>query len=403
MSRTLSRFFLPGSIPSVLGLGITTTIGYGTLYYSFAILSKEIEQEFLWSKSFIFGIFSLGILIGGLLAPTVGKILDHHGARTIMSIGSLLCASGLLGISMIQNAWHYIFAITFLEIVSTLVLYEAAFVAFSQLAGHKARVPITQITLMAGFASTIFWPLISYLLMHFSWREVYWILASLHLLITLPIHAIILKRTLLIDTTQAGRLETSLDLEGSVRKKSLYLITLTFALIAIPITVMQTHFPTLMGGFGIESATAITLGALIGPSQVGARLAEIAFSKRVSPLLSGIFATSVMFLGIVMLFLSGYDLMFAFAFVLLYGAGQGLSDILRGSIPLFLFGKEGYGHTTGRMNLIVKIVIASVPFGFAYLMEHVGITNAASLLLVVTFSAALLLILLRTNVLKGVL
>ena len=401
----VERLFVNGTAKSVIGLGITTTIGYGTLYYSFTIMSGEIQNEFGWTKTFIFGIFSLGILFGGFLAPLVGKLLDKHGARNIMSVGSFLCTLGLVFLSLIETQWHYIGAILFLEIVSTLVLYEAAFVAFAQLAGNNARLPITQITLIAGFASTIFWPLISFLLTIFSWRDVYLMLSFFHIAIAFPIHYIVLKKDLLINSQVEEKtiFSQSLQLEGKIRKHSIIVVGIVFTLIAIPITVMQTHFLGLMQGFGFEIASAIALGALIGPAQVGARFLEIFISKKISPLVSGIISTSIMSLGILCLIFSGYEPLLATLFVLFYGAGQGLSNIIRGSIPLYLFGQTNFGKTTGNINMYRTIMVAFVPFGFAYMIENFGVYVSSMLLFTITIIATILLLFLYKNIQKDTL
>lgn len=400
--QIINKIFIKGTAKSVLGLGITTTIGYGTLYYSISIMSEEISNYFLWSKSFIFGILSLGILLGGLLAPMVGKILDKYGARWIMSFGSLFCALGLVLLSYVQTKFQFVLAILFLEIVSILVLYEAAFIAFSQLAGVKARLPIVQITLMAGFASTIFWPLITYLLTFFSWRDVYQILALFHLFIALPIHFFVLKPNLILGnkTLDNKNFNDCICLEGKHKKISLILLAIAFSLLAIPITAMQTQFLALFKGFGIEAATAVALGALIGPSQVVARLLELSFSKKITPLFTAIASTLLMSFGLIALIFSGYDYLIALLFVVLYGAGQGLSDIVRGVLPLYLFGNDGYGKTTGGLNLFRLIVTSMVPFGFAFLLESFGAKNATIFLVVVTLIAVILLNIIKVSI-KG--
>ena len=403
IEKVINKIFIKGTAKSVLGLGITTTIGYGTLYYSISIMSEEISNYFIWSKSFIFGILSLGILLGGLIAPTVGKILDKHGARWIMSFGSLFCALGLVLLSYVQTKFQFILSILFLEMLSVLVLYEAAFVAFSQLAGVKARLPIVQITLMAGFASTIFWPLITYLLSVFTWREVYQILALFHIFIALPIHFFVLKPNMLLDNSvfEDKNFTDCICLEGKEKKKSLIILAIAFSLLAIPITAMQTQFLAIFKGFGMEAATAVALGALIGPSQVVARVMELSFSKKITPLFTAISSTFLMFLGLLALVLSGYDYLVALLFVLLYGAGQGLSDIVRGTLPLYLFGNDGYGKTTGKLNLCRLIVTSMVPFGFAFVLENFGVKVATIGLISVTLIAVLLLISIRNSV-KGV-
>ncbi len=389
----IDKIFVKGTAKSVLGLGITTTIGYGTLYYSITIMSEELSREFSWSKSFIFGILSLGILLGGLIAPSVGKLLDRHGAREIMSIGSLLCALGLFALSFIETKFDYILAILFLETVSVLVLYEAAFVAFSQLAGVKARLPIIQITLMAGFASTIFWPLITYLLTFMNFREVYQSLALFHIFLALPIHYFVLKPSLKVKNKdfKEESFNDCICLEGKHKKRSLILLAIAFSLIAIPITAMQTQFLSLLKGFGFEATTAVILGTIIGPSQVIARVLDIVFSKKATPMTTAVVSTSIMMLGLVALLFSGYSFYIALVFVILYGAGQGLSDIVRGTLPLYLFGKNGYGKTTGNLNLFRLIVTAMVPFGFAYILENFGAKISVIFLVIVTIIAVILL------------
>jgi MFS family permease len=395
MINLIKNIFIPGTIKSVLGLGITTTIGYGTLFYSFTIMSTQIQNEFSWSKSFVFGIFSLGILFGGFLAPLVGKLLDNHGARIIMTLGSFLCFLGLFSISLIQNEWQYIFSILFLEVVSTLVLYESAFVAFSQLAGNKARIPITQITLIAGFASTIFWPLISYLLTIMSWRDVYVTLGVFHILFALPIHYFVLKPNLLIDNHSDEKnltnIQDSLNIQGKNQKEAKIYLILIFSLIAIPVTVMQTHFMGLLAEFGFEIASAVILGTIIGPAQVIARIVEIIFAKKISPLHSGFYSILILCVGLIFLVFSGYSYYFALLFVVMYGAGQGLLAIIRGSIPLYLFGKTGYGKITGDINLYRNIVVATIPFGFALVLDIFGALSAVFMLIIISIISLVLL------------
>lgn len=394
------KTFIKNPMHSVVGLGVTTTIGYGTLYYSFAILSNEIQDEFGWSKSFIFGIFSLGILIGGFIAPSVGKLLDKHGARGIMSLGSLLAFFGLFGVSQITNEFQYIISIIFLEIISTLVLYEAAFVALAQTKGDNARTSITQITLIAGFASTIFWPLIGYLLTIITWRETYQVLALFHIFLAMPIHFIVLKKDLVVDNTLTKNpmLEIQIDENNRDSKKIFILLAFIFSLIALPVTVMQTHFIGLLNEFGIETAIAIGIGALMGPSQVVARITEMAFTKKISPIISGILAVLAMMIGLFVLLFSGYSPLLATVFVVFYGAGQGLAAIIKGTIPLYIYGKNNYGTINGKLHFYRTIVIAIAPFGFAFLLDNIGAKISVAFLVAVTFTAIVLLITLNKEI-----
>lgn len=387
---SLDKLFIQGTLRAVIGLGITTTIGYGTLFYSFTLMSIEFENYFGWSKSFLFGVFSFGLLLGGLITPYIGKKLDHHGARVVMSIGSLLAFLGLVVLSMVETKLEYIFAIIFLELVSTFVLYEAAFVAFSQIAKEKARLPMAQITLIAGFASTIFWPLITVLLEYFSWQEVYVILALFHLLIAFPLHYFTLPKNLKIESSKEQKENISIETKNKKQKSMIY-IGIALCCIAFPITVIQTHLVGILNSFGLEAVMAVTLGALIGPAQVGARLLEMGFAKKITPIVSAIVSSLLLLLSMVALLFAGYSMSLAVIFALFYGAGQGLNYIARGALPLYILGADNYGKNSGILNLFVKVVISLAPFTFAYLFDSFG--NIISIVILLLLSVISILFL----------
>ena len=384
----IRRFFIDGTIKPVLGLGITSTIGYGTLFYSFTIMSLEFENEFGWNKSFIFGVFSLGLLLGGFISPFVGKKLDRYGARFVMSIGSFLAALGMLFISFVETKIGFILSLLYIEIIATFVLYEAAFVALSQIAKEQARLPMTQITLIAGFASTIFWPLITFLLQILNWREVYMILSLFHLFIALPLHLFTLKnRGLDSDIKKYINSKVMLQLTKKQRDKSMILLTITFCLISIPIAAIQLHLMGILQSFGIEVILAVSIGALIGPSQVGARIIEMLFANKTTPIQSAIISHTLIFVSLLCLLLSVYELFFATLFVILYGAGQGLNYIARGSLPLYILSAVSFGKNSATLNLFIKITTAVSPFTIALMLDFFGnITTICFLAIIVILS-----------------
>jgi MFS family permease len=349
-------------------------------------MSVALENHFGWSKSFLFGVFSFGLLLGGLTTPYIGKKLDQYGARTIMSIGSLLAFLGLIFLSQVETKLEFILTIIFIEIVSTFVLYEAAFVAFSQIAKQKARLPMTQITLIAGFASTIFWPLISFLLDFYTWQEVYIILSLFHLFIAFPLHLFTLPNREL-SNKQIQHEDNSLysRFEGKKNtKKSMILIGIALCLIAIPIASIQTHLIGLLDTFGIEAIVAVSLGALIGPAQVGARIFEMTFAKKITPIASSIISTGLLLLSTITLLFCGYSIIIATLFVILFGAGQGLNYIARGSLPLYILGSDNFGKNSGYLNLYIKVVTAMAPFTFALSLENLGNETSVIILLVLS-------------------
>ncbi|MGL5009660.1 MAG: MFS transporter, partial [Paracoccaceae bacterium] len=171
----------------IIALGITQIVGYGTLYYAFGALAQPLTRDVGVTLPFAFGVFSLALFAGGLAAPFAGRAIDRHGARVVMAVGSVGAALALAALSQVQGMWGLVAAVVAVEVVSALVLYDAAFAALAQAAGAAgARRAITLMTLLGGFASTVFWPLTHVLTEALDWRATYLIFAAMHLAICLP-------------------------------------------------------------------------------------------------------------------------------------------------------------------------------------------------------------------------
>lgn len=384
----------------VLCLGINCTIGYGTLLYSFSLLSLEIENTFSWSSAFIYGVYSLGILLGGMAAPFLGKALDRCGTRYPMAVGSLIMACCLYGLSIVNNKIEFVVYLLLLEILSILVLYESAFVAIVQAipqknneadtltanTKEKTRLSITQITLMAGFASTIFWPLIAYLLSLTHWRDVYVFMALLHLFICFPLHLYCLRSVSknnvvnVMQETQKMESGTLFEPEKNVvvpkgkQWKTELLLALSFGGVAFCVNGLQIHIFSIMELLRVEHALAVLAGSLVGPFQVVSRVMDIFLSRRITPVFLGVISIVCMMCGL--LFLVAVSVANSYSvllFAVFFGMGQGLTNIVRGSIPFYLFGSSQYGAITGRINGVRIIMTAMAPVSLSMLMNHASV------------------------------
>ena len=375
----------------MLGLGLNCTIGYGTLFYSFSLLSIELEQAFGWSKAFIYGVYSLGILLSGLASPFIGKALDKFNTRAPMTLGSFLITIILLCLSLIQTQWQFVLSLLLMEVVSLLVLYESAFVALSHFRGQQARLPISQITLMAGFASTIFWPLVAWLIEISDWRVTYQVMALMHLCICLPIHFFLLKP--IVSPNIEQQISRKVSAQPSNGSKNYHwkielLLAFAFGLVAFCIAGMQLHLFSIMSSLQLPETLALLAGVLIGPCQVASRLAEVFFGRLINPIMLAIVSMLAMLIGVFALYLSGVissELVFIFAAG--FGAGQGLSYIVRGAVPLYLFGEGNYGAITGRINGIRMVMTAAAPVSFAIiisLFDVITVLGLVSLLMVLS-------------------
>ncbi|EGG92972.1 putative transport protein [gamma proteobacterium IMCC1989] len=423
----------------VICLGINCTIGYGTLLYSFSLLSLEIEKTFEWSTAFIYGVYSLGILLGGIAAPFLGKALDRYGAQYPMAAGSLIMACCLYGLSITSSKIEFVVYLLLLEVLSILVLYESAFVAIVKAIPTKkyntqdhnqtkntdgslatkikesTRLSITQITLMAGFASTIFWPLIAYLLSITHWRDVYVMMALLHLIVCFPLHLYCLRTSSssYLDNAEEGRYKKDnhkveektlaknpfakkLKISGQQWKTEL-LLALSFGGVAFCVNGLQIHIFSIMEMLTVEHGLAVLAGSLIGPFQVVSRLMDVFLSRRVTPIFLGALSIICMLCGLLFLLsasvISGYTVLL---FAIFFGMGQGLTNIVRGAIPFYLFGDQHYGAITGRINGVRIIMTAIAPLSLSMLMHHTSV-EAVLMLLSICLSISLWILICLRN------
>lgn len=361
----------------VCALGLTQIIGYGTLYYSFSILAPGMARDLGLSVEQVFGIFSASLFVGGLSAPFIGKWMDRFGAALVMTAGSALTAVTLLLCAWSPSVAVFSVAIVLLEVASGMVQYQAAFAALVESRPKAASRSITYLTLIGGFASTIFWPIAANLHEDFSWREIYVAFAGLNLIACLPLHYWIMRHR---------RSEAALSfhkpmapvvgaLPAEARRRGMLVVSLAFALQGFSLSAILTHMVPMLGGIGLGGA-AVIVASLFGPSQVLSRLINMVFGKSLSPPMLATLSAVLIVLGVIILGVSGAWLPGAVAFAVCLGLGSGINSIAQGSLPLWLFGSEGYGAITGRMAASRLAAGAMAPFVFSVVMETFGIDVA---------------------------
>lgn len=385
----------------IVALGATQVAGYGGLYYAFAVLAPKMTESFGWSPEWTYGGFAIGLLIGGLVAPIAGRLIDHYGTRVVMTVGSILAGLSLLGLAEARGPVSYVAAMVALEIVSTLVLYDAAFTALTQARGPGARRAISQLTLIGGFASTLFWPLTTALLASFDWREIYRIYAVVQFALCAPLHLLLLPGPIhraASPAPAANGADAPLVgyLEGSARRNAFALLALAFSLQGFVVSAMSVHMLSMLHGLGLSAAVAVGIGAMVGPSQVAGRLVEMLFGTSIDPVTTAWTSAALMPVGFALLMIGGTTAALAGLFAIAYGISMGLSSIVRGTVPLKLFGPAGYGAMLGKLSAPGLIVKAAAPLLFAMLLERAGLMPSTLLLVALSgLSAAAMFILAR--------
>lgn len=362
-------------------LGLTQIVGYGTLYYSFSILAPAMAADFNLSQEWVFAALSGALFAGSLFAPLVGRWADRYGAGRIMTFGSAAAAAALALCAVAPERVSFVLALLAMELASCFVLYSAAFVAIVQLGGGRPQRSITHLTLIAGFASTLFWPITSALHSALGWREVYLVFAALNLLLCLPVHAWLMRlgrdrgaATIPADAPPAP-VEAGLSLAPSARRAAFLLMLAGFALEGFVLSAVLIHMVPLTAALGLGAA-GLAVATLFGPAQVASRLVNMLFGGRLPQTHLAVIAAAFLTLGLAVLLATTPWLPGGMVFVVLFGLGSGLISIVSGTLPLELFGREGYGARLGWVSGARQFTSAFAPFALAFMMARLPVADA---------------------------
>lgn len=329
-----------------------------------AILARPMAVSFGVAPTSVFAAVSAALLFYAALAPAVGKMIDRNGGRPVLAASSLMlaCGLGVLGLAPVFTVLCFGWAI--IGVGMAFGLYEAAFATLAGLYGSEARGTITGITLMAGFASTVGWPVSAALLEVVGWRGACLVWAGVNLVVALPLYLV------LVPSAPAVKRPDAPAPPAVPARRAMILLAVAFAAVAAVTSAMATHLPGLLQRAGVSVAASVAAAALVGPAQVGARIAEFALLRRLHPLVSARIAASLHPAGAVLLLVLGGPA--AAPFALLHGAGNGMLTIARGTVPLALFGSAAYGLRTGMLVAPARLLQAAAPVGFAWALQEWG-------------------------------
>ena len=381
------REFVFGPWRAVPVLGVTQILAWGVLFYPPVLTMPLIAADRGWSLAFAMAGFSLALLVAGSSAPTVGGFIDRFGGHVVMAVGSLVGALGLLLLIVASNRYGYIVAWVILGIGIAANLYDPAFATLGRIFGSAARRPITALTLAGGFASTVSWPATQLLLSITGWHGTYLIFAGLLALIAAPLHAFALPRGRYAQNKPYDHLAAEPAAVLPARGAAFFLVAAGFAVYAFVPSGLAAHLLLIFRRAGIDPATAVTIGALFGPSQVAARLCEFVFSSNVHPLNIARFALALLLAGFFVLAIFGLAVPAAITFAIVFGAANGLITITRGAVPLTLFGAAGYGRLLGRIATPFQIMQALAPVVLAAIVEHASDAAALAVTAACTLAA----------------
>ncbi|KPK17581.1 MAG: hypothetical protein AMJ67_12805 [Betaproteobacteria bacterium SG8_41] len=379
-----------GRLTQVLALGVTQTIAWASSTYLPAILAQPIAADVGVSASTVFGAFSVSLIVMAIAGPSVGRAIDRSGGRNMLAWSNLVLASGLVLLGFASSAMMVFAAWCVLGVGMAMGLYDAAFATLVRIHAGAARTPITGITLIAGFASTVGWPLTALVAEHFGWRAACYGWAAMNVFLALPLNLLCIP-----SVTRDGQREAQPGAAGeagadsksasrwSSRKdrRAFILLALFSAATAFVTSAMAAHLPGLLLAAGATTVAALTAAALLGPAQVAARLLEFLAAHRFSfhPLWTARIATALHPVGAFVLGAFGGVPLAASGFAMLHGAGNGMITIAKGTLPLAIFGPAQYGLLQGLLGVLARAMQALAPYAFGLVLEAFGVRAAIGL------------------------
>ncbi len=381
-----------------LALAITETVSFGVIFYAFSVFITPMEAELGWSRAQITGAFSLMWLITGIFAFPVGYWLDKHGSRLLMTAGSIGATLMVLLWSRVTTLPEFVLVMALLGFCSAAVLYEPAFTVIAAWFVNKRGRAMAVLTFIAGFASTIFVPLADALLLAQGWRGAVFILGVLLGLITIPLHALVLRRRPrdlglepdgAAQTAEPDKSE-SIKLGAVFRSRFFWILTLAFALSTLCIAAVRVHFVPLLISLNIHPSSAAVASGAIGVMQVTGRMIFAAVEWRFSSKTLAIAVFILLALSLVTL-LMGSSPLFIVLFIALYGMAIGTNTLIRPLIVADTYGAAYYGRISSTMVFFLTLAGTAAPFAAGLIYD---LSNSYSPMLIIVTGFSLLSILL---------
>ena len=374
---------------AVVTLGITQIIGWGTTVYALGVLAKPITAGTGWRLDLVIGGITVALLASGIVSAAIGRLIDAKGGRLVMVSGSILVAVLQAVLAFAPNITVYLVTWGLLGIAMRMCLYDAAFAALVQVTRERGRTAISYLTLFGSFASSIFWPIGYALDEYFGWRNTFLIFAAANLLICTPLHVWGLRRPTDAATggqpapnaADAGQNNARPFLTGSARTIAMALFAIVISACAFVFGALAVLLPAVLVASGISAREAVILASIKGVAQFAGRVCDIAFGRNLGPLTVGRIAVACLPLSFAALLYGESGFGWALVFTILFGLSNGLLTIVRGAVPLVLFGPVGYGAVLGLLATPYLLMNATAPVLLAALTERSGFAAGEWLML----------------------
>ncbi|KQP91895.1 MFS transporter [Methylobacterium sp. Leaf117] len=363
-----------------MALGFTQIVLWGGSFFLMAVVADPIVGSTGWPQGVVVSALSLAILVSGLCSPWVGRRIRRHGGRPVLIAGTLTLALGQVGLALAPNLPAFLLAWVVIGLGMAGALYDPLFAAIGQAYGAAARSAMTQIAIASGFAITLCWPATSFLVDALGWRLTCVVYAALAVVLVVPLFAFALPAGTRTEPSPPAANAAPGKPAAPCRLPGERILAVTFTSAAVIMTAVSVQLLLLLQAKGLTAGTAVALSTLIGPAQVGARILELVFGRRAHPAWALLVSSGCVGLGLLLLAVAPA---LAWLAIVLYGAGNGMRTVVRGTLPLSLYGQHDYAAVMGRLARLPLLGQAATPLVCGTLSAWFGLDLLLEILLAI--------------------
>jgi len=355
----------------VAALAAGQLLVWAALYYGFSSFVLPMRDELRWSEPVLMGAFSVGLAMWGAASYGVGAAIDRGHGRAVLAGGAALAALGLLGWAAVREPWMLYAVWALLGVSMAMTLYDPAFIVLTKRYPQRYREGITALTLVGGFASTLSFPAVAWLLPLMGWRGALMAMAGTMLFIVVPLHLWALRGRepeVVLSRDGAGADST---LGDALRHRTFWLLALAFTLYAFASAALWAHVMPALASKGLSPSEALAVVVWIGPAQVAGRLLYASLGRGMTLRMLGVAVLASAPLAFA-LFALARSVWTLWLFAALFGAANGLITIVRGGLIPETFGRAHVGRIGGAMSAIGLLARAAAPVAAALLLLVLG-------------------------------
>jgi MFS family permease len=359
----------------VAALSLAQLVSWGIVFYAFALFLAPMAQELGWSRPALTLAYSLGLGASAVTAYPAGRLIDRGHGRLVMTAGSLISSALLVLWSRVES--YPVFVLMWIGLGATMsaILYEPGFAVLTHRLGPLARRGITAMTLVGGLASTVFFPLSHVLIQALGWRDALLALAAINLTICGAIHLLVIPsepRPAPAGVSAAPVPASPSGARRVLRHPAFWGFVIVSVLHNALFTGFAIHLVPLLVERGLTLGGAVAAFTLVGPAQVGGRIAIAVGERALSMRAVGVLSCALAVAAFLLLPFLRPEPWLVVTFALIYGTANGIMTIVRAVLPAEIFGRSDYGAIQGMMNAPTMIARASAPFAFGALWAVSG-------------------------------